>query len=54
VGDAGRVFPVQGDGEIQDKVSAANAEWRRGSRAHYQAKNNVLQATASRSTEVDT
>jgi hypothetical protein len=40
---------VQVTALIPDKVSAANAEWRSGSRAHYTAKNNVLQATASRS-----
>jgi hypothetical protein len=40
---------VQVTALIPDAVSAANAEWRSGSRAAYTAKNNVLQATASRS-----
>jgi hypothetical protein len=40
---------VQVTALIPDKVSGANAEWRSGTRVAYTAKNNVLQATASRS-----
>jgi hypothetical protein len=40
---------VQVTALIPDAVSAAYAEWRSGSRVAYTAKNNVLQATASRS-----
>jgi hypothetical protein len=40
---------VQVTALIPDKVSAANAEWRSGTRVAYRATNNVLQATASRS-----
>jgi hypothetical protein len=40
---------VQVTALIPDAVSAANAEWSSGRRVAYTAKNNVLQATASRS-----